>query len=307
VVSQVDKIRGRIFQCTQLNTPDVAGNEAYTESLLSKCLTVDDNSSNQNPNPVKAGGLIEINSSTSFRGGDEFTTQSKEVLFYSFGAFRVQPFNNGDLVIDVSTNIRPLGPPEFSVSEESSEASIKIAVSNFLNYFTSVEDPSGPLGFRNLFRGADEVSGFDFTEEFDRMAQKTSVALSQIDADIYGIMEVENFNGKAVLDLAARVTNLNSDRLYKAASMDGGFSRIGTDSIRNDVIYDSLKLRIIGSCILTDSDSPGLDLAGPVFDGVNINRVPFAVPFEYIAESDLDPFTLIMNHFKSKGDRDGTG
>jgi predicted extracellular nuclease len=297
----VDKLQGRIFQYSQLNTPDVAGYEAYTESLLSKCLKVDDNSSAQNPNPVKAGGLIEINSSTSFRGGDVVTTL-KGVLFYSFGDFRVQPINDGDLAIDVSTNVRPLGPPEFSVSEESSEAPIKISVSNVLNYFTSID----PAGGSSPFRGADEVSGYDFTAEFDRMAQKTSLALSQIDADIHGIVEVENFNGGAVLDLASRLTNLDSDRLYKAASMEGGFSRIGTDSIRNDVIYDSLKLRIVSSCILTDSDLPGLGIDGPVFDGVNTNRVPFAVTFEYIAGSDLDPFTLIMNHFKSKGGS-GTG
>jgi predicted extracellular nuclease len=297
VVCHVDKIRGRIFQYSQLNTPGVAGYEAHTKSLISKCLTVDDNNSAQNPNPVKAGGLIEMNSSTSFRGGDAVTTL-KGVLFYSFGDFKVQPFNDRDLVIDASTNPRPLGPPEFSSKKEYA----KIAVSNVLNYFTSID----PAGGSSPFRGGDEVPGYEFTAEFDRQAQKTSLALSQIDADIFGIIEVENFNGGAILDLAARMTNLNADRLYKTASMDSGLSRIGTDSIRVDMIYDSLKYRIVSSCILTDAELPALGIAGPVFDGVNTNRVPFAVTFENIVESKHDPFTLVMNHFKSKGGS-GTG
>ena len=43
----------------------------------------------------------------------------------------------------------------------------------------------------------------------------------------------------------------------------------------------SLKFRIVSSCILTDADLSGLGLTGSAFNGISINRVPFAVTFEY--------------------------
>ncbi|MFI0355115.1 ExeM/NucH family extracellular endonuclease [Actinomadura sp. 9N407] len=146
---------------------------------------------------------------------------------------------------------------------------VKVASFNTLNWFTTLDR-----------RGADSV------EEQERQIAKLVAALKGLDADAVGLMEVENNGDTAVKALV--------DRLNAAVGA-GTYSWVrhpypGTDEIHVALIYKSAKLRPVGA---PESS------ADPVFD-----RPPLVQAFRGRTGA---PFTMIINHFKSKGCGGATG
>jgi predicted extracellular nuclease len=146
---------------------------------------------------------------------------------------------------------------------------VKVASFNTLNWFTTLD-----------MRGANSEA------EQERQLTKLVAALKGLDADAVGLMEVEN-NGDTALK--ALVDRLN------AAVGAGTYSWVrhpypGTDEIHVAVIYKSAKLRPVGA---PESSTD------PVFD-----RPPLIQTFRGRTGA---PFTMIINHFKSKGCGGATG
>jgi predicted extracellular nuclease len=248
---------------------------------------VDDNKSTRNPVEVLAGGVYVINSANSLRGGSHVTTLAGPLYINTgFGPYwRVQPESASDLVFSATTNPRPTGPPTVPAAD------IKIVSTNLLNYFVTV-GPAADL------RGADSVA------EFDRQVQKTVLALTLLNADVFGVAELENLPGNgAAKDLLGRLNAANPARSYTAVSVEAGYDTIGTDAIKVDIIYDKSKFALSGYARLTDSSVDATLLAqsttGNIFDGWS--RVPLAATLTSQAGKHV---TIVMNHFKSKG---GTG
>ncbi|MEV7006909.1 ExeM/NucH family extracellular endonuclease [Streptosporangium sp. NPDC051022] len=141
---------------------------------------------------------------------------------------------------------------------------VKVASFNTLNWFTT-------LGSR----------GASNAEEQRRQLAKLVAALKGMNADAVGLMEVQN-NGQSALQ--ALVDALNAEvgaGTYAALS----HPYPGTDQIHVALIYKPARLQLVG---------PARSSTDPVF-----RRPPLIQTFRRVQGGE--PFTLVVNHFKSKG------
>ncbi len=158
---------------TNVVAPGVAANALQDLNNVSR-IQLDDGSNIQNPLPLPP----YLDPDLTRRVGDS-TTGLTGVLSYGFGSYEVQPTQ---VVNFVNDNVRPLDPPDVG------PALIRVAGFNVLNYFTTLDD-SGPI----CGPSADQdCRGADNAVEFDRQKAKLLVALGTLDADVVGLIELEN-------------------------------------------------------------------------------------------------------------------
>lgn len=237
---------GRLFQPT-----DGHDDSSQAENDARRLL-VDDASNVQNPDtiPYTADGRV-------VRLGD-VTEGLTGVLSYGFDSYRLQPTRSPHFE---RANPRPDRPAPVG-------GDVRVASFNTLNWFTT-------LGRR----------GANTAAERDRQLAKLVAALRGLDADVVGLMEVEN-NGDTALK--ALVDALN------AASAEAGSGRTyawtrhpypGTDEIKVAFVYDTATVTPVGAPRSSRDD---------VFD-----RPPLVQAFRPAAGGAV--FTAIANHFKSKG------
>ena len=163
---------------------------------------------------------------------------------------------------------------------------LKVASFNVLNYFTTIDNGEaicGPEGFEQRCRGADTA------QEFEDQAAKIVDAIVDLDADIVGLIEIENNAGVAVADLVSRL-NSDPDATREYDYVDTGF--IGTDAIAVALIYDGDTVDAMGDFAILDSS------VSPAFID-DKNRPVLAQTFvEVETQASL---TIAVNHLKSKG------
>lgn len=281
VVCSADEYHGRIFQYTALYPPNQAGFSEHQDLLGRSCITIDDDSGTQNPNPLMFGGVSsEITTSNTIRGGSQVTTL-KGPLFYSFGEYRVQPISVNDLQVK-ENNPRPVAP-------SLTNGQFNITSANLLNYFVTLGE-----------RGADNP------DEFHRQKEKLLTALAALNTDVFGLLELEN-NDDTALDLRDALNSVLPGREYESTSFLTSDS-LGTDAIRCDVFFDTNTFEFLGSAVLDDSKVSEIDPSlldqstiGAIFDGANTNRNPIAVTLRHI--DTQEKILVVANHFKSKGRR----
>ncbi|MEL6556260.1 MAG: ExeM/NucH family extracellular endonuclease [Cyanobacteria bacterium J06621_11] len=284
---------GRVEQYTQFNTPDVEGLAAYQALVASRQIILDDGNAQQNPAMLFGRGARPLSANNPLRGGDTVTNLTG-VLSFDFGEYRI----HNNLGVDFQpTNLRPDAPSDVG-------GSLKVASLNVLNFFTTIDQANNPgSGPSNLPpRGADSVA------EFERQLEKLVTVLATMDADVVGLVELENefseTNGDGVFAVDVLVEALN-ERLgtvaYEFVSPGQSFVDTG-DAISVGAIYKPGAVSVAeGTSVetLTDEDLAALDIQGPLFDGPSTNRASLAVTFEQV--SDGARFTLSVNHLKSKG------
>ena len=131
------------------------------------------------------------------------------VLEQRFGVYRVQPVG---AINFAAANPRPVAPATIN-------ATLKVASFNVLNYFNG----DGLGGGFPTSRGANTAA------EFTRQRDKTISAIMTMDADIIGLMEMENdaLGNSAIEDL---VNGLN------AATASGTYAFINTGVVGTDEI-----------------------------------------------------------------------
>jgi uncharacterized protein len=237
----------------QIGLPGSADADAVALLNQRSRIQLDDGLTAENPDPTPY-----LQSDGTLRDGDTVTGLTG-VVGYAFGDYEILP------VVEPSfarVNERPSVP---AVGGD-----ITVASFNVLNYFTT-------LGSR----------GADTPEELEDQGAKIVAALDELDADVVGLIEIENNGGVAVDDLVARL-NAASDRTYDG--VDTGV--IGTDEITVALIYDTATVSPVGTPqILDESVSPAfLD---------DLNRPALAQTFEDLATGAT--FTPVVNHLKSKG------
>ncbi len=192
------------------------------------------------------------------------------VLNFGFSAYRVQPTQAPAFTYAP----RPVTPPS------TGEANVKIASFNVLNYFNG--DGNGG-GFPTP-RGATNAT------EFARQRTKIIAAIKALNADVVGLLEMENDGDGANSAIADLVRGLNEATAagtydYIRDPANGG---TGTDQIKVAFIYKPGTITPLGN-------------ARADMDAVH-NRPPLAQTFTVTATGEV--LTAVINHFKSKG---GTG
>jgi predicted extracellular nuclease len=301
----------RPFQYTHDDTsPTAAEYSSFLDALARRRIILDDDNNTQNA-PLPAGvffhprpdGLaIGTQGVDFFRGGDTVHDLTG-VLHWSFAGqagtdvWRIRPTLTSPVVFSVA-NARPAQAP-------GRRGDIRIATFNVLNYFSTIDTtsstttgPCGPSGTLDC-RGADSAT------EFDRQNEKLIAALKAINADVFGLVEIEN-NGSAptpaVAELVARLNTSLGTTTYQ--SIDTGV--VGTDAITVAIVYKPAVVRPRGAAsILTDGA-----FVDPNATGLQRNRPAIAQTFQVIGGTRPDrgqSFTVVVNHLKSKSPDGATG
>ena len=166
-------------------------------------------------------------------------------------------------------------PAERPSRPDVGEASVTVASFNVLNYFTTIDNG------RNDARGADSKT------EFKRQESKIVAAILELNADVIGLMEIEN-NVEAEIQLVAALNRKAGKEIFKASGLPTGYGTApgGSDAIRVGIIYRA------------DNVSPVSDVAMIRDDAFGNARTPMVQSFT--AKGGGKPFTVIVNHFKSK-------
>jgi predicted extracellular nuclease len=232
-------------------------------------IQLDDGSSVEDPAPLPP----YIGADNTLRIGDTITGLTA-ALGYSFGSYELHPV---DAVNFTRANPRPDRPDV--------GGAVNVASFNVLNYFTTLDDAGpicGPLGNQSC-RGADNAL------EFTRQRSKLVAAISELDADVVALIELENH--PADVPIADLVTGLN------AVAGPGTYAYIATGSIGSDVIrvgliYKPASVTPAGPFAILDSS------VDPLFND-DKNRPVLAQTFQ--ENTSNVPFTVAVNHLKSKG------
>ncbi|HEX4871281.1 MAG TPA: ExeM/NucH family extracellular endonuclease [Nevskiaceae bacterium] len=262
----------RLIQPTQIVAPGGPAMAQQAANDLNQ-IVLDDGNAQQNPAvvPYPAPALSALNP---LRGGDTVTAL-EGVLGFGFNAYRVQPLGS---VPFVASNPRPAAPPLPAAGN------LRVASFNVLNYFNG----DGAGGGFPTSRGADSA------EEFTRQRDKIIAAIVAMDADVIGLIEIENDGygpTSAIQDLVNGV-NAAVPAGQGYALIDPGVARIGTDEIAVGFIYRTARVQPVGAAAILDSR------VNPLFVDT-LNRPALAQSFA-LADGG-ERLTLVINHFKSKG------
>ena len=285
----------RQYQPSQVEEPGSAAAFAVGAANAANRITLDDNRNSQNPNPAIHPNGAEFTLTNTFRGGDVVQDVTGAIGF-GFNLYRIQPTTGATYV---PMNPRPTTPDDVG-------GEIKVASFNVLNFFTTIDagpDVCGPTGLSDC-RGADNQT------EYDRQLAKLVAGIIALDADIVGLQEIENdvfgddVDGSRKHDaIRTLVEALNDAEGSKTWAWVGKADHYNDYPIRNEIIYRIGAVLPIGKPVA---------LADDAFDGFRpgdfepLGRPPLAQTFA----ADFDTpnpnaaggvFTVIVNHFKSKG------
>lgn len=197
-------------------------------------------------------------------------------------------------VLDFRANsyrIQPVGVVEFSNTADRPQTmddvggTMKVASFNVLNYFTTLDTgdpicgPSQDMGCR----GANSVF------EFERQRAKILNAIVAMEADVIGLIEIENhITDTAVIDLVMGLNNLVGAGTYDYIAT----GPIGTDAIKQAFIYQPASVTPFGNFVILDSS------VDPRFLDTK-NRPTLIQTFMENSTGEL--VTVAVNHLKSKG------
>ena len=274
-------VGGRLETPTNRYRPGSTQAVALADENARRRILLDDGSSVQNPNPIpyfdsdgrpRAGyttgaitGVIDYGLATSTSSGA--------------GDYKIHP---SVAPLFIPGNVRTAAPAPLG-------GNLKVASFNVLNYFTAYTDGGGTdvgctLGGST---STGNCRGADNAAEFARQRAKIVAAMAAIDADAFGLMEIQNNGNVAAADLAAALNARVGAGTYVTTSLPAD---TGSDAIRVAMLYKPAKLAPVGPAV---SDN----------DPVN-NRPTLAQSF---ALSNGERFTLFVNHLKSKGSCPSSG
>ena len=253
-------------------------------------LIIDDGTNAQNPDPIVFGrNGAPLSASNTLRGGDT-VTDPVGVLTYTWAgnaasgnAYRLRPVNAlGGVATFVAANPRPSGVPAVG-------GNVTVASSNLLNFFNTFGVGACTFG---LGGAAADCRGAGDATEYDRQLAKEVAALRSLDADVVGVMELENDGYGPASAIRALVDALNAaDGAGAWAFVDpdaatGTVNAAGTDAIKAALLYRTARATPVAGATSTDT-------AAGVFE-----RNPVAQTFTTSTGARV---TVIANHFKSKG------
>ncbi|SDX74772.1 hypothetical protein SAMN05661080_01034 [Modestobacter sp. DSM 44400] len=265
---------GVLVQPTEAARPGTPEATAVAADNALRSITLDDGAS--------AGTSVKsrpyLSPMTPVRVGDELTFTEPLVLGFGFGTYRLQPADGTAAGVFTPQNTRTVAPEQVG-------GDVQLGAFNVLNYFLT----SGGEG-----RGARNQA------QLEKQAGKIVPAIEALGADVVTLMEIEDTDstgyapGNADAALAELVGRLDAAAGYDKWSyvpLPAELYAVDRDVIRSGIIYQQGVVQPVGAP------------AGLVDETVWSNaREPIAQTFA----KDGDAFTVVANHFKSKGG-DGTG
>lgn len=270
----------RLITPTQAEEPGAAA-VARADENLRRRIVVDDGRNSQNPDPAIHPNGEAFTLQNRFRGGDT-VAGLQGILAQQLGTYRIQPTAYGTYT---PRNPRP-------IASQAVGGTLRVGSMNALNYFLTPDYPSGnPLDETCGPQQDLECRGHDSDQpqELARQRDKLVAAITLLDPDILGLIEIENTPG--VSPLADLVAALNADLgAGTFAHVDTGV--IGSDAIRVGLIYRPAKATPAGAFQwLTGADDQRfLD---------ELNRPVLAQSFTEVATGEK--LTVAVAHLKSKG------
>ncbi|MEO5733615.1 MAG: ExeM/NucH family extracellular endonuclease, partial [Rubrivivax sp.] len=268
-------VGGRLETPTNRHRPGSAEALALADSNARRRIVLDDGSSVQYPNSIPdldAEGLPRAGYTTgAITGVIDYGLATNSSA--GAGDYKIHPTVAPTFV---PGNVRTAAPASVG-------GNVKVASFNVLNYFTAFTDGGGTsVGCMvGGSTGTGNCRGADNAAEFARQQAKIVAAMAAIDADAFGLMEIQNNGNVAAANLAAALNASVGPGTYGTTSLPAD---TGSDAIRVAMIYKTGRLQPVGAAV---SDN----------DPVN-NRPTLAQTF---GMANGERFTLFVNHLKSKG------
>lgn len=290
---------GRQWQPTHVVMPGEQAMALQDQNALARII-VDDGDNAQNADPIVFGREGQpLSASNTLRGGDTVTGLTGVLTWTWAGnsasgnAWRVRPVGAlGGVAQFAAANPRPQFAPNVG-------GDLRVASLNVLNYFNTFADGNAatpgcfPSGTDADCRGAESAL------EFERQAAKTVATLLALDADVVGLIEIENDGygpDSALQDLVDRLNAATAPATWALLDIDartGQQHALGTDAIKVAFIYRPASVVPVGrSAVLND---PAFVTGG---DTAARNRPALAQAFE---AANGGRFIAVVNHLKSKG------
>lgn len=207
------------------------------------------------------------------------------IMDYSFNRYRVRPLQISAIVAE---NVRDSAPVIAS-------GNLTIASFNVLNLFNG----DGLEGGFPTSRGADNFV------EYERQLAKIVAALVAMDADVVGLMEIENDGfgpNSAIAQLTDALNTELGETVYAFIAQEGP---VGTDVITVGMLYKTTTVTPSGNSNILTTENSIADEDGPLFVVEFRNRPSLAQLFT-LNENGAE-VVVNVNHFKSKGGSCGTG
>jgi len=227
-----------------------------------------------------------------FPDASGFSADNPIRIGYSVPAFRgvMNAFRDNYTVIPSAVTIDPTHPRTLA-PQVSEQANLVVVGMNVLNFFNG----DGMGGGFPTSRGAPTQSALDM------QTAKIVAALDAMDADVIGLMELENDgwgSESAIVELteALNAVQAPGDE-YSVINPDVAASGLGTDAIAVGLIYRADRVSPAGAArVLDSSKSPMDENNTPLFDDTK-NRPALIQTFNV----DGQEITFAVNHLKSKG------
>ncbi len=292
----------RLYQPTNVTTPGAAAGALQAENDLNRII-IDDALQNQNPDPILFGrDGNPLSASNTLRGGDTATgivglmTYTWAGFSASGNAYRVRSIDAlGGSINFVGANPRPAAAP-------AETGRLRVAGMNLLNFFNTfdglpdnVDNCSGGVS-----GGAMDCRGADTQTEFDRQWPKTVAAMVGTDADVIGVVEIENDGygpDSAIQFLVDQLNAATTSGTYAFIDVDtatGQIDAMGDDAIKVGLVYKPAKVTPVGQTAALNT----VDFVNGG-DGAPRNRPALAQAFEEVGTGER--FVVSVNHLKSKG------
>lgn len=234
------------------------------------------------------------------------------VIAYSYGKHRLLPTNTVSPSDFVHINDRTSAPKVIT------DSNLKVASFNVLNFFTSHSDIGGSLNPTCKDQAdADAAKGCNrgakTAAEFELQRTKIVNALTAMDADIIGIMEMEN-NGfgknSAIQNLVDELNlhfNDSSDHYQFVEINDKDKNKgqfFGSDAIMVAMLYRPSKVTPIKDAQVIRMPSQHMSATNAKGESVKIDayqRDTLLQQFAINGAKKKSQLTIVVNHLKSKG------
>ncbi|HEY9023202.1 MAG TPA: ExeM/NucH family extracellular endonuclease, partial [Burkholderiaceae bacterium] len=243
-----------------------------------RSILLDDGTTVQNPNPTPY-----LAADNTVRAGDT-TPALTGVVDYGLttsssadpGLYKIQPTVTPSFT---RANPRTTAPDPVG-------GNVRVGSANVLNFFTTINDGTHTCPPSNT---ASDCRGANSVAEFNRQRAKIVDELAALDADVVGLMELQNNGTVAIQNLTDALNAQVGAGTY--AIVPDAATGPGTDAIKVGMIYKPAKLQLVGASL---SDNVAIN-----------NRAPLAQTFKLIANGEK--FNVVVNHLKSKGCDGATG